>query len=267
MILPWAKGHHQQLQDPCIFCLVCRGVWNPPFSYSTLYIKPHFLQKQTYPLFCRSCFSKINMIQMYTTSLHTTIFLTSKSYGGIKLVWIWVISTWFKLFKYINLTQNKIIIFALMHNIWTHPFYFWYTLYTQTPFLTVKPINPPFYPLSKLFKPTLSKVWVAYYVKQEFFFCFLHQNTLRTRIQRCHSLKISWKLMFWYPFVQVKLCKISWNQKNFLKSDISEFIGLAKTRKEILLPCFPNYSADWFMDPFHKYSLTRSGWLMSETGT
>ena len=102
-------------------------------------------------------------MHIYTTPLNTIIFLTSKSYGGIKLVWIWRISTWLKLFKYINLTQSKIIIFALMHNIRTHPFYFWYTLYTQTPFLTAKPINPPFYPFSDLFKPTLSEAWVAHY--------------------------------------------------------------------------------------------------------
>ena len=77
-----------------ILSKVCRGVWNPPFLFLFhLYIKPHFLQKQTYPPFCRSCFSKINMIQIYTTPLNTTIFLTSKSYGGIKLVWIWRIST------------------------------------------------------------------------------------------------------------------------------------------------------------------------------
>ena len=57
--------------------IVCRGVWNPPFFYlSTLYIKPHFLQKQTYIAFCRSCFSKINMMQIYTTPLNTTIFRT-----------------------------------------------------------------------------------------------------------------------------------------------------------------------------------------------
>ena len=51
-----------------------------------------------------------------------------------------------------------------MHNIRAHTFYFWYTLYTQTPFLTVKPINPPFYHFSDHFKPTLSKAWVAHYV-------------------------------------------------------------------------------------------------------
>ena len=153
-----------------IVSIVCKGFKTHPFYfYFTLYIKPHFLQKQTYPSFCRSYFSKINMMQIYTTPLNTTIFLTSKSYRGIKLVWIWKISTWLKLFKYINLTQNKIIIFALMlmHNIRTHPFYFWYTLYTKTPFLTVKPINPPFYPFSDLFKPTLSKAWVAHYVRDE----------------------------------------------------------------------------------------------------
>ena len=50
-----------------------------------------------------------------------------------------------------------------MHNIRAHPFYFWYALYTQTPFLTVKHMNPPFYPFSDLFKPTLSKAWVAHY--------------------------------------------------------------------------------------------------------
>ena len=44
--------------------------------YSSLYIKPHFFQKQTYPAFCRSCFSKISMMQIYTTPLNTTIFLT-----------------------------------------------------------------------------------------------------------------------------------------------------------------------------------------------
>ena len=63
---------------------------------------------------------------------------------------------------YINLTQNKIILYA---------FYFWYALYTQTPFLTVKPINPPFYPFSDLFKPTLSKTWVAHYQRVFKIYC------------------------------------------------------------------------------------------------
>ena len=179
---PWAKQRGKGI--------VCKGFETHPFYfYSTLYIKPHSLQKQTNPPFCRSCFSKINMMQIYTTPLNTTIFLTSKSFRCIKLVWIWKISKWLKLFKYItplnttifltsksfrciklvwiwkiskwlklfkyiNLTQNKIIIFALMlmHNIRTHPFYFWYTLYTQTPFFTVKPINPPFYPFFRSFQ-------------------------------------------------------------------------------------------------------------------
>ena len=90
----------------------------------------------------------LNIVQIYTTPLNTTISFTSKSYWGIKLVWIWRISTWLKLFKYINHTQNKITIFALMHNIRTHPFYFWYTLYTQTPFFNSAIFqifsNPPF---------------------------------------------------------------------------------------------------------------------------
>ena len=66
-----------------------------------------------------------------------------------------------KLFKYINLTQNKIIIFALMlmHNIRTPLFIF------DTPFLTVKPTNPPFHPFFRSFQ-THPKVlaWVAHYV-------------------------------------------------------------------------------------------------------
>ena len=143
---------------------MCRGVWNSPFLYlfhplyqTTLFYK----NKHTHHL--QIMFFKNKHNAKYPTSLNTTIFLTSKSYGGIKLVWIWRISTWLKLFKYINLNQNKIIISALMHNTRTHPLYFWYTLYTQTPFLTVKPINPPFYPFSDLFKPTLSKTWVAHY--------------------------------------------------------------------------------------------------------
>ena len=55
---------------------VQRGLKPTLFLFISLYIKPHFLQKQTYPAFCRSCFSKINMMQIYTTPLNTTIFLT-----------------------------------------------------------------------------------------------------------------------------------------------------------------------------------------------
>ena len=55
---------------------VQRGLKPTLFFCSSLYIKPHFLQKQTYPPFCRSCFSKINMMQIYTTPLNATIFLT-----------------------------------------------------------------------------------------------------------------------------------------------------------------------------------------------
>ena len=33
----------------------------------------------------------------------------------------------------------------------------------------VEPINPPFYPFSDLFKPTLSEVWIAHYVYSSFF--------------------------------------------------------------------------------------------------
>ena len=54
---------------------VQRGLKPTLCLFISLYIKPHFLQKQTYPAFCRSCFSKINM-QIYTTPLNTTIFLT-----------------------------------------------------------------------------------------------------------------------------------------------------------------------------------------------
>ena len=60
-------------------------VWVDIYDGENLYV-PHILQKQTNPPFCRSCFSKINMMQIYTTPLNTTIFLTSKSYRGIKLV-------------------------------------------------------------------------------------------------------------------------------------------------------------------------------------
>ena len=55
---------------------VQRGLKPTLFLFISLYIKPHFLQKQTYPAFCRSCFSKISMMQIYTTPLNTTIFLT-----------------------------------------------------------------------------------------------------------------------------------------------------------------------------------------------
>ena len=55
---------------------VQRGFKPTLFLFISLYIKPHCLQKQTYPAFCRSCFSKISMMQIYTTPLNTTIFLT-----------------------------------------------------------------------------------------------------------------------------------------------------------------------------------------------
>ena len=126
-------------------------------------------------------------MRIYTTPLNTTIYVTSKSYGGIKLVWIWRISTWLKLSKYKNLTQNKIIILALMHNIRTHPFYSWYTLYTPTPSLTVKPINPPFHPFPDLSKPTLSKAWVAHYAT-----CLESFSTIPCRYFSKWRLKIFW---------------------------------------------------------------------------
>ena len=131
--------------------------WNSPFLFlfHPLYQTTLFTKTNIYPPFWRSCFSKINMVQFYTTPLNTTmttIFLTSKSYGGIKLVWSGRISTWLKLFKYINLTQNEIIIFALMHNIRTHPFYFWYTLYTQAPFFNSKTYKPTLLPFFRSFQ-------------------------------------------------------------------------------------------------------------------
>ena len=202
-----AHTHQKKLSAPLPppevqsnWCIVCRGVWNPPFLfllhplYKThclrlakvklighpqiflifLYIKPHFLRGgKTYPPFCRSCFSKINMIHLHSSfEYNTTMFslanlwryqacVNLENFNMVKVIQ----ST-----GYINLIQNKIIIFALMHNIRTHPFYSWYTLYTQTPFLTVKPINPPFYPFSDLFKLTLSKAWVAHYMMV--FVCF-----------------------------------------------------------------------------------------------
>ena len=70
--------------------------WNPTFL---------FLFHPLYTLFTKTNIPTLlqimffNMIQIYTTPLNTTIFLTSKSYGGIKLLWIWRISTWLKLFK------------------------------------------------------------------------------------------------------------------------------------------------------------------------
>ena len=63
-------------------------------------------------------------MQIYTTPLNTTIFLTSQIYGGrqacVNLENFNIVKSYF----YINLTQNKIIIVALMHKIRTHPFYF-----------------------------------------------------------------------------------------------------------------------------------------------
>ena len=48
--------------------IVCKGFeTNPFYFYSTLYIKPHFLQKQTNPPFCKLCFSKINMMQIHNS--------------------------------------------------------------------------------------------------------------------------------------------------------------------------------------------------------
>ena len=71
-----------------------QGIWNPPFLFLFHPLYQTTLFTKTNPPFCRSCFSKINMMQIYTTPLNTTIFLTSKSYRGIKLVWIWKISKW-----------------------------------------------------------------------------------------------------------------------------------------------------------------------------
>ena len=77
--------------------IMCRGVWNPPslLSFHPLYQTTRFTKTNInmYPPFCRSSFSKINMMQIYTIPLKTAIFLTSKPCGGIKLVWIWRIST------------------------------------------------------------------------------------------------------------------------------------------------------------------------------
>ena len=78
-----------------------------------------------------------------------------------------------------------------MHNIRTHPFWFWYTLYTQTPLLTVKPINPPFYHFSDLFKPTLSKAWVAHYGQYAIFMCCDQKSFLSIQLKKL-SVKNWW---------------------------------------------------------------------------
>ena len=84
---------------------MCRGVWNPPFLslFHPLYQTTIFTKKKKkkkYPPFCRSCFLKkqtwCKFMQLFWIQPY---FFTSKSYGGIKLVWIWRISMWIKLFK------------------------------------------------------------------------------------------------------------------------------------------------------------------------
>ena len=131
--------------------IVCRGVWNPPFLFFVHPLYQTTLFTKTYiPTLLQIMFFKNKHDPNLHNSFETTMFLTSKSYGGIKLVRNLENMVWVQ-FKCINRTQNEIIIFALMHNIRTHPFYFWYTLYTQTPFLTVKHINPPFYTFFQIF--------------------------------------------------------------------------------------------------------------------
>ena len=110
-------------------------------------------------------------MQIYTTPLNTTIFFTSKFYGGIKLVWIWILENFnmvkvIKVHKSYSKWNNNLCINDAQYQ--NPPFfyyyYFWYTPYTQTPFSTAKPINPPFYPFSDLFKPTLSEGCTAHYL-------------------------------------------------------------------------------------------------------
>ena len=69
-----------------------------------------------------------------------------ESYGGIKLVWVWRISTQLKLFRYINHTQNKNLCIDAQYQ--NPPILFLiHPLYTNTLFnsKTYKPTLLPFF--------------------------------------------------------------------------------------------------------------------------
>ena len=114
-------------------------------SLFLFHIKPPFLQKTNVPtllqiMFFFFFFFLINMMQIYTTPLNTTIFLLANPMEVSSLCIMCKFGEFQQSYLHINHTQNKIIIFALMHNIRNQYFYFLYTLYTQTRY-TYKPIR------------------------------------------------------------------------------------------------------------------------------